>query len=321
MRVWTVCAVAVAAVACPARAAAASPEPLCLAEMSSRLVSPRDVPRAGGLFGAVTRVLREPLELPRGGEKILPRYRVVAYYGAPQNPALGALGVGPLPGAVAKLERQAAVYRRPGRPVIPALELIADIAKPVPFSTGLYVERQTPETLCRYLRAARAARALLVLDLQPGHADFLAEVRRLRPWLAEPDVSLALDPEWKVPEWAVPGQVIGGTDARVVNSVARELSRIVRDERLPHKLLLVHQFTPDMLENRELLRPYPGVELTLNVDGVGARPDKELAYRTLATRTDPWFHGFKLFYEEDGVVMTPREVLALLPQPGVVIYE
>ena len=265
--------------------------------------------------------LREPLALPRGGSSILPRYRVVAFYGAPQHPALGALGVGPLPGAVTKLERQARAYRRPARPVLPALELIADIAKPVPFSTGLYVERQTAATLCRHLREARRAKALLVLDLQPGHADFLDEVRRLRPWLAEPDVSLALDPEWKVPKWAVPGQVIGGTDATVVNAVAHELSTIVRRERLPHKLLLVHQFTPQMVERRELLRRYPEVELTLNVDGVGARADKELAYHTLAATGDAWFHGFKLFYEEDGVVMTPREVLALRPQPDVVIYE
>jgi hypothetical protein len=316
-----VCAIAVAAVACPARAAAALPKPACLAGMSSRLVSPRDVPHSSGLFGNVTRVLRTPLALPRGGGTILPRYRVVAYYGAPQNPALGALGVGPLPAAVAKLERQAKAYSRPGRPVLPALELIADIAKPLPFSTGLYVERQTPETLCRYLRAARRAKALLILDLQPGHADFVHEVRRLRPWLEEPDVSIALDPEWKVPDWAVPGQVIGGTDASVVNTIARELSEIVRRERLPHKLLLVHQFTPEMVERRELLRRYPGVELTLNVDGVGARADKELAYRTLGAPGDPWFHGFKLFYEEDGVVMTPREALALRPQPDVVIYE
>lgn len=315
------CAIAVAAVACPARAPAALPKPACLADMSSRLVSPRDVPRSSGLFGNVTRVLRTPLELPRGATTILPRYRVVAYYGAPQNPALGALGVGPLPAAVAKLERQATPYRRPGRPVLPALELIADIAKPLPFSTGLYVERQTPETICRYLREARRAKALLILDLQPGHADFVHEVRRLRPWLEEPDVSIALDPEWKVPDWAVPGEVIGGTDASVVNAIARELSEIVRRERLPHKLLLVHQFTPEMVERRELLRRYPGVELTLNVDGVGARGDKELAYRTLAAPGDPWLHGFKLFYEEDGVVMTPREVLALRPRPDVVIYE
>ena len=33
-------------------------------------------------------------ELPRGGREILPRNRVVAYYGAPQDPELGRAGHG-----------------------------------------------------------------------------------------------------------------------------------------------------------------------------------------------------------------------------------
>jgi hypothetical protein len=314
-----VCAAAVFALAVPSTADATA-KPACLSAMASRVVAPADAPR-GGLLGAFGRALAAPLALPRGGTTILPRFRIVAYYGAPQNEALGALGIGRLPDAVRRLRRQARAYRRRGRPVFPALELIADLAKPFPFSTGLYVQRQTPATICRYLAAARRAHALLILDLQPGHADVLREVRLLRPWLEEPDVSLALDPEWKVPEWAVPGQVIGGIDASVVNAVARELARIVRAERLPHKLLIVHQFTPPMLARPERLRRYRGVELVRNVDGVGVRADKELAYNTLVRPRDRWFHGFKLFYEEDGVVMTPREVLALRPQPDVVIYE
>ena len=33
-------------------------------------------------------------QLPRGGREILPRNRIVAYYGAPQDPELGVLGIG-----------------------------------------------------------------------------------------------------------------------------------------------------------------------------------------------------------------------------------
>src|SRR5947199_10602818 len=33
-------------------------------------------------------------ELPRGGRILLPRYRLVAYYGAPQHDQLGELGIG-----------------------------------------------------------------------------------------------------------------------------------------------------------------------------------------------------------------------------------
>ena len=47
--------------------------------------------------------------------------------------------------------------------------------------------------------------AILILDVQPGYADFMTEVRRLEPWLREPDVGLALDPEWHVSPPDVPG--------------------------------------------------------------------------------------------------------------------
>ena len=44
--------------------------------------------------------------------------------------------------------------------------------------------------------------------IEPGRGDFYAETRRLLKWLKEPDVGLALDPEWRVTEGQVPGQVI-----------------------------------------------------------------------------------------------------------------
>jgi hypothetical protein len=264
---------------------------------------------------------RPRLLLPRGGRTILPRFRVVAFYGAPQAEALGAAGIGTPLEAAQRLLRQARPYRRGGRPVLPAVELIADLVKPFPTSDGTYRIRQTPATVCRFLAAARAVRGLLVLDLQPGLADFVREAEAFRPYLEEPDVSLALDPEWVLAPGTVPGEFIGHTEAATINRVSAYLARLVARNRLPDKLLIVHQFTPEMVTSRELLRRRPGVELTLNVDGVGLPPDKLAAYRLLAAAGDPWFHGFKLFYEEDRTVMTPAEVLALRPRPDVVIYE
>ena len=49
--------------------------------------------------------MRRPLpELPRGGREILPRNRIVAYYGAPQDPELGVLGTAPLNVSARRLE-------------------------------------------------------------------------------------------------------------------------------------------------------------------------------------------------------------------------
>ena len=49
----------------------------------------------------------KPTELPLGGRQIFPRFRVVAYYGAPQSRELGALGIGTPDHAVGRLARQA----------------------------------------------------------------------------------------------------------------------------------------------------------------------------------------------------------------------
>src|SRR4051812_27168178 len=264
-----------------------------------------------------------PPQLPRGGRTIFPRYRVVAYYGAPQDAQLGELGIGTPAQAAAKLERQARKYRRGGRPLLTAFELISTVASGSPEPTGLYSTRQSHAVIDRYLAAARRAHSLLILDIQPGHAEFMDEVRALYPYLEHPDVGLALDPEWKVPVDQVPGKVIGSTDASVVNQVSAYLAAIVRARRLPQKLLVVHQFTNDMIQRTELLTQPPGVALTLNVDGFGDQPEKIQKYgEFMRAPEERRFHaGFKLFYHEDTNLMKPRQVLRLRPPPEFVVYE
>src|SRR3954451_20451039 len=77
-----------------------------------------------------------PPQLPRGGRRILPDFRVVAYYGAPQDRELGALGIGKPTHAVSKLEHQAKPYGRRTRPILPALELLAVVAAGSPGEGG-----------------------------------------------------------------------------------------------------------------------------------------------------------------------------------------
>lgn len=173
----------------------------------------------------------------------------------------------------------------------------------------------------RYLAAARRIHALLILDVQPGRSDFGPEVRPLERWLREPDVGLALDPEWHVGSREVPGRTIGSTNAATVNAVARWLEGIVRAGRLPQKLLIVHQFTPNMIRDRGRLTPQPGIALTVNVDGFGGRAVKIAKYQEFAQRRDPIHDGIKLFYEEDTDILSPGVVLGLLPRPDLVVYE
>ena len=77
-----------------------------------------------------------------------------------------------------------------------------------------------------------------------------------------------------------------------------------------------------MIRGKEQIHRRPGLAITFNVDGFGGAPIKRAKYREFAAQTPPGFHdGFKLFYEEDTGLMTPRQVLALQPPPDVVVYE
>ena len=262
-----------------------------------------------------------PAELPRGGRTILPDRRVVAFYGAPQDRELGVLGIGSPARAARKLERQARPYARRGRPVLPAFELIAAIVTGEAGDGGDHSMRQEPATIRRYLRVARAHRMLLLLDIQPGYASFLQEAEALEEFLKEPDVSLALDPEWSMKPPQLPGQEIGSTDAATINEVSRYLSGIVREYDLPQKLLVVHRFTGDMIQAEHDLERHPGVALVVNVDGFGDQPNKISKYEEFTDDLRRRFNGLKLFYEEDLNLMKPNQVLRLRPQPDLIVYE
>jgi hypothetical protein len=277
-------------------------------------------PSAKSVFELARKQPAKPLELPRGGRRLFPHYRVVAYYGAPGNVELGALGIGTPAQASRKLVAQTRPYRRGGRETLPAMELIAVVASGSAQKDDTYSHRQSDATIERYLAAARKLRALLILDIQPGHADFMELTRHFERFLREPDVGLALDPEWHTPG-SVPGKVIGSTDAHTVNRVSAYLADLVKKNRLPQKLLVVHQFTDSMIRDKERLKRRRSVAIVLNVDGFGDQPNKIAKYREFTQPRTRFNRGFKLFYREDTNLMSPRQVLALRPRPDLVIYE
>ncbi|MGH2840496.1 MAG: hypothetical protein ACRDKY_06685 [Solirubrobacteraceae bacterium] len=231
------------------------------------------------------------------------------------------LGIGSPDRAAARLQRVARRYATRQRPVLPAFELIATIAAQGPGEDGLHRIHQTPATIDRYLRAARRAKALLLLDIQPGRGDFLSEAQRLEPWLRQPDVGLALDPEWHVGANEVPGQTIGSVTAEEINEVTEYLASFVVERPLPEKLVVVHQFTSGMVERKEEVLDRPGVAITMNVDGFGNRADKREKYVEFTGEVARFHDGFKLFFEEDTDLMRPRDVLRLQPSPDLIVYE
>ena len=260
-------------------------------------------------------------ELPGGGHRILPGRRVVAFYGTPGSAVLGTLGRGTPTQAAARLKRVARAYGGHGRPkVLPAFEVIATVASSAPGPQALYRDRKPLAAIERYHRAIRKAGGILILDIQPGRSDFFTEVQRYKKLLLEPDVSLALDPEWKMDPGQIPGQAIGHTDAYSVNAVSAWLSQLVKANHLPQKLLVVHQFTDGMITNRRRLKARPNLAMAIHVDGFGDPANKRQKYRQLAPRRR-FYPGFKLFYKQDINRLNPSQVLRLRPAPLLVTYQ
>ncbi len=255
---------------------------------------------------------------------MFPRYRLVGYAGLTGASTLGRLGTGPLDQRVAEIERRAKPYAG-DRQILPVVEVITTIVQESPGRDGKYRIRLSDDKIATYLKAARKHRAVLLLDIQPGHSEFTDELKAYERWLREPDVGVALDPEWAMDPGQVPGRVFGHTTGKELNSVSVYLSRLVQRNRLPEKIMVYHQLAPGIVRKESGLKKQTGVAVVKSVDGIGSRAQKTDTYRTVNKTTPSFVHpGFKLFYDEDrvhGKLMTPAQVLALKPRPDYVLYE
>lgn len=247
---------------------------------------------------------------------------LVAWYG---NPWTGRMGIlGRLQGAaLAKgLEQQAQAYARvTKKAVIPAYELIAVVAQGRPGSDGLYRRRESREVIERTIREARAAGFKTILDIQTGRSTVLNELSFLAPYLSEPDVYLALDPEFSMGVEGVPGRRIGTMYATEINDAIGVLETIIHRHNLPPKVLIVHQFTTGMLPDKDAIWTSPVLDIVLDMDGFGSPALKRHTYRTVLRQRELEYTGFKLFYIQDTNMLQPADVLALNPSPAVVIYQ
>src|SRR4051812_34830460 len=267
--------------------------------------------------------LPRPLrQLPRGGRRIFPTYLVVAHYGTAGTGALGVLGEGTPQQAAARLVRAAAPSARAsGRRVLPAFELISTIAQRSPGADGTYSTYIADADVARYLAAARRVRAILVLDLQPGRASFLTQAKHYEKFLRQPDVGLALDPEWKLTPSQLPLRQIGATNAAAINEVSSYVSRLTVSNGLPEKLFVVHQFRQFMIPDRERVVPRQGLAVVVHLDGFGTPRVKRDVYAALSLKTGPLHNGLKLFIDEDSHMFSPYEAMAIRPRPELITYQ
>jgi len=306
----------------PVSAAGAAASASASAAASSRAATPAGAPQtvAAARVDVTRPVTPSPAVSPRPPGDPFTGRRVVAYYGAAGTPGLGVLGAGSPAQAWTALNHQARLFDTPTGAAVRCFELITSVAADSPGGDGAYRNRVDPAVIAPYLTTVHAHHGVLLLDVQPGRANFLTEARALAPLLTQPDVGLALDPEWRMRPGQVPGQVIGSVTAAEVNQVSGWLDSLTAAHHLPDKLFVVHQFTGPEITDEPDLAHRPHLHEILNVDGFGPIGLKKTVYAQLAARS-PYPLGLKLFYRQDPTLMTPTQIDALTPAPQLIDYQ
>lgn len=266
----------------------------------------------------------KPFTFPEGGRTLVPGYQFVALYGSPDMPALGALGEQSAADSVSRVQALAAQYQLlTADHVYPTLEIIATIASASPTDNGDYSQEIDVSKLQPWVDAARQAGVYVVLDLQPGRSDFLTQAKLYEPLLLQPNVGLALDPEWRLTPDQLPLNQIGTVGTGEVNQVVNWLAALVRLHNLPQKLFLLHQFQLTMIQNREQLdTAHPELAYDIQMDGSGSQIAKLDTWNTLLQGAPANVSfGWKNFYREDTATLDPAGTMAIRPQPAYISYQ
>ncbi|ASN04416.1 hypothetical protein [Virgibacillus necropolis] len=287
----------------------------------------KQMPSAEAHGGDRTRIVPLGQTLLKGKKDLsdgpLKNNRLVAFYGTPKSENMGILGEYPPEEMMKKLKEQAAAYSKvdPERPAVPTIELIATIAQRTPGPEGLYISGPSKEVIDRYAKLAKENNALLLLDIQLGQASVMEGLKKIEPYLKLPYVHLAIDTEYSVDEGEVPGEDLGQVDGASIQKAVEYMDKMVEKNNLPDKLVVVHQFGNGIVTNKDKIKPTSNVEVALNYDGFGDSAIKMSAYGKLVQQQPIQYGGFKLFYEKDKPLLSPKQVLNLDPAPAIVNYQ
>jgi len=253
---------------------------------------------------------------------LLEERRLVAFYGTPLGPGLGILGRYGVSETLTLLDDQIRDYHQidPDAVILPGFHMVTTIADDYPGGDGDFNHRVPHIVIRPWIEAVRARGGSAILDIQPGLADLAYELDLIEPLLREPDVHLAVDPEFIVAPGEVPGQDLGRITGPQVNYVQARMDQVAR-ETGQRKMVVIHQFDDRMIDQKERILDYPLVDLVWDADGFGGPGSKIADYDQYSRETGFEYGGFKIFYRYDEPVMTPAQVLGLDPIPRLIIYQ
>ena len=293
--------------------------------------SPTTVVGLGADFGDAetlawrSRTAATGVELPGGGQLALPGKTYVALYGSPSTGALGVLGEQPGAETIARAEEHAG-WCEPlvEETVVPSLEIIVTVAAAEPTPDGNYSNELPVEDFRELVDLAEEHGQYVVLDLQPGRADFVTQAKIYEELLLRPNVGLALDPEWRLREDQVHLTQIGQTSVEEVNEVVDYLADLTRENDLPQKVLVLHMFQTRMIPDvDEVDQSRSELAVLIHADGQGSQGAKQETWRALhnyAPSVKYW--GWKNFYDEDQPMLSPEETVEQVdPLPDFISYQ
>lgn len=265
------------------------------------------------------------VELPGGGQLVLPGKTYVALYGTPVTSSLGVLGEQPVEETITRAEEHAGWYEPlTDEPVVPTHEIIVTVASEGPGPKGNYSNELPIEQIEPLVDLAEEHGHYVVLDLQPGQTDFVTQAELYEELLVRPHVGLALDPEWRLGPGERHMVQIGHVDVEEVNEVVHWLADLTREHDLPQKVLVLHMFQTRMIPDVDAVdQSREEVAVLIHADGQGPQPDKQATWRALhdyAPSVEHW--GWKNFYDEDAPVLSAEETMAQVdPLPDFISYQ
>ena len=256
----------------------------------------------------------------------------------------------PCPMAYQELQQWNDVPADPTHPVMMGIDVVDPVVQPANSDgscTNACIARLTPDRVQHFVDLAGQNHMYLWLDMTLGRSPVQRELQEIWPYLQLPWVQVALDPEWDFAFGGSCGSGLPNFDtgrmrASEINYIINQLSVLVQTHHLPPKVLIIHEFAPEVNpgnpsncadpskaiaipnEGWNHIQLQPGVQVVINADGYGGPGAKMYIYDEFDNAQRIQYGGFKLFYAvnslHDAPLMTPAQVVGMNPPPLVVMY-
>jgi len=224
----------------------------------------------------------------------------------------------------------------PTHPVQLGIDLVVNVIQPCSAFPKWCSSFSDDATMQAYVDFCKQHNLLLFFDMQLGTEPVSdAVLNHVLPFLKQYSFTeLALDTEFHFPntpqgyaEAAGYPCCLGWMDASEVNWAIDELSQLSLQNHLPRKVLVVHQWDPSVIRNKNQIKRSPNVSVVLQSDGWGGTDNKLGDYQYFVQQNLLEYGGYKLFLphagdpQVDSPLQSPRDVMNLFPQPLFVSYQ